>query len=227
MKSTRNSPGDRANLEIREAVEDRRIRALYHFTPIDNLSSIVERGLQSVMQIEGTVEFVRNDPTRADRQLNHISLSISAPNLGLLRTYELRFPQRGYAILELPASILWRRRCQFKWTNAAAAICSQDPPDEYRGLSAFDYIFDDRVPGPHGPVFRTDGHKACEPTDPQAEVLVEGWIAPKSIRKVHFRRASQLVDFVNRHPDFGKPMQLSPHLFGGASQHGSQVFLSK
>ena len=66
---------------IRARVEARKICHLVHFTPVENVESIRDKGLlsRSVLDIND-LEYIYTDEQRLDGGLNWISLSVSFPN---------------------------------------------------------------------------------------------------------------------------------------------------
>jgi len=66
---------------IRKICEERNITELVHFTHIDNLISILDKGLMTVEELEESgVNYKKSDHQRLDGQKDAVSLSISFPS---------------------------------------------------------------------------------------------------------------------------------------------------
>ena len=62
-------------------LQNRGVKHLYHFTNIDNLSSILRHGILSVNKLRSNgIKYFYNDPNRYDGNPDAISISISFPN---------------------------------------------------------------------------------------------------------------------------------------------------
>jgi hypothetical protein len=158
---------------IRAIAKRRGITKLYHFTPLDNVASILRNGLASQSLLRHhDIPFLAPDRQRLDNRLDALSLSIHSVNKALLIAYVAR-SGGDWAILEIDASVLWTHACRFCWTNAASSQLTA-----HRGFLggtwAFERMFQDR------PVSTVDLRSQREvysrldnqPTDMQAEVQV-------------------------------------------------------
>jgi len=155
-------------IAIREFVEQRGIMALFHFTRVDNLSSILTHGLLTRDQCAHRgLNAVVNDEDRFDRTAA-VCASIGFPNYKMF--YRLRCQNRDveWAVLKLNASVLWQTRSAFCTTNAANASVTRVPLEERQRPDALRAMFDDRE-GRTRDGLRIPDHF---PTDPQAEVLL-------------------------------------------------------
>lgn len=172
-----NSQGECALQEyqrhIKRLAASRGIEKLYHFTPAENVVSILKNGLASQQVLQGHgIEFYAPDQYRFDNRLSALSLSIHSVNEGLLKK---KIAEHGgdWIILEVEASILWTHSCRFCWTNAASSEIINHT-GFLGGRWGFEKMFEDR---PINLVDRrsqrkTYGRLDCHPTDNQAEVQV-------------------------------------------------------
>jgi len=123
----------------------------------------------------------KNDSHRFDGYLNAVSLSISYPNAKMF--YKLRHSneEKSWALLFVDPAVLWEKRCGFCRFNAADKRVPKGSECALVGSERFSEIFDRSLPS-------EDHHhlRPCDPTDPQAEVLVFEPIETSLIRKVVF-----------------------------------------
>lgn len=167
----------RASME--EIIRRRQITALYHFTPLENLPDILENGLLSRNQMEkkGIQAFIP-DSDRLDGCLDYISLSIGHPNYKMFYVKRNEDTRRIWLVLELDPKLLLDHSCRFHQTNAAKAGEQDISIELLESAEGLERLFDSKV----GSVERSDEINLCDPTDPQAEILVKG-----SISKEYFQ----------------------------------------
>jgi hypothetical protein len=128
---------------IEEFVHKRGIKSLFHFTRVQNLRSILERGLLTRTGCnKAGVEPAINDPSRYDGT-DAICATISLPNYKMF--YRLRTENKGvdWAVLELNCSLLWRTPCAFSVTNAGDRSVFSVPIAQRRGLESLKSMFGD------------------------------------------------------------------------------------
>ena len=176
---------DKNTIKIRKAVRERGITALYHFTPLVNLESILINGLLSRCILdEHSIPYTPTDGRRYDGQPDAISLSIHDINWSMF-SVKLKRQRRRWAIIEFEASVLWTHACRFCWANAASREI-RDHRGFIGGPWAFDMMFE------HSVVSVNDDRSCREvndtpdymPTRNDAEVQVLEPIAPELIRDV-------------------------------------------
>ena len=182
--------------QIQRICVDRGITTLCHFTRIENLSSILQKGLLSRSILETSEQqFFWNDPHRADGHPEAICLSISFPNY--LMFYSIRRDKEDkqginhwqWVVLLLDAKMLWELDCAFCQENASSnavrfiLLKDRKKPDALNGMFVEDYHTINRqslqIPSDY-------------PTNPQAEVLVFDTIPARYINEVHFLTATAL-----------------------------------
>ncbi|EMF8479020.1 DarT ssDNA thymidine ADP-ribosyltransferase family protein [Morganella morganii] len=184
-------------MTIREIVEQRNITRLFHFTHVDNLSSILVNGLMSRSELDkSTSKYDYNDEDRIDGHLDAICVSISFPNSRMFYKYRMLKPG-NWAVLEITPSVLWDKNCAFYPTNAASNNVRFNDPDLMKGSEAFADLFLDNIFG----IQRDEGLLAKYPTDVQAEVLVFESIPPQCIVNTFHPNKESAEYFKNRHPE--------------------------
>lgn len=169
--------------KIKALVAKRNIKALVHFTRIENLPSIIQQGLIGRNDLESkNIDVEINDKLRLDNATNAISTSISFPNYKMFYSYQKKSPSADWAVIKLDPCILWELDCAFNITNAAAKTTSKIPLEDRKTFEALEQMFDDRV----GTVRDRLKLNIPEnyPTDPQAEVLILDTVNPKHIQSI-------------------------------------------
>ena len=171
-------------IKIRNAAGARGITALYHFTPLANLASILANGLISRRILdEHAAEYIYTDGWRNDGQLGAVSLSIHTINQSMF-SKKLRGSCCSWAILEVDASVLWTHPCLFNWRNAASSEMKGHTGFK-GGPWAFDRMFTDEASrDPDRTLREIHGTPDNLPTYNDAEVQVLAPIAPELIRDV-------------------------------------------
>jgi hypothetical protein len=103
-------------------------------------------------------------------------------------------PGIDWPILAIHPRILASRNVLFCWHNAATTEISQAPDEQLATLEAFRGLFEER------PGFSTRADqflKTCDPTNVQAEVLVEGRIPPEDIFGIIFPNVQCKAQYAN------------------------------
>lgn len=156
-----------------EFLQGRGVQRFVHFTSLDNLASILDRGIlpRAELDIE-SFSYHANDGLRLDGSA-HINLSITHPNIPLFFKIRKAFPDRYYVVLCINPSILYeytgergKKSYSFRSTNAASR---NSTPCNVEQLFAGQ---------------RPYGYRDEWTTDPQAEVLIPGPIPPRYIDKI-------------------------------------------
>lgn len=157
---------------------------LLHFTRAANLPSIMTHGLYPIGRVhEINASPQINDLCRWDGHRNSTSVSIAFPNCQMLWKHKMENEGVDWAILAMPPSILWTKKCAFCRHNAATKRISSQPLASLMTPQAFAGMFDaiDGFPS------REDQKlKPYDPTDVQAEVLVFDVIEPQQLQVVIF-----------------------------------------
>ena len=91
----------RGQLEAESALEylrERGVSRFVHFTSLDNLEGILEKGLipRRTLDEEG-VTYLANDQLRLDGS-DHVNLSITHPNIKFFYKIRKTYPERYYVV---------------------------------------------------------------------------------------------------------------------------------
>jgi hypothetical protein len=171
--------------EIRLRVKQRDIKYLRHFTRLENLKGILDRGLLPRRGNE-SIEMHFTDPDRFDERMDCVSLSIMFPNdLMFYRKRARDFPNSVWCVITISPEILWSNPCLFFPDNAA--IFKNTNRADYRTPEAFDELFNKE----NRPKILSD----CLPTNVQAEVQSEKPIPLEMISGIYFENDSTLSKF--------------------------------
>ena len=170
-------------------LKNRGVTELIHFTPVENLKSILQHGLVPRNQIE-QFKGIYTDDQRIDGHTDTISLSISAPNSWMRNR---KTEQEGYRLVDLhidvqALSVVSPDCLGFYPKNAASG--EYDRGCLYTGIDNLKEMFKDTVEDSiYGNQTRAD-KQSNQPTHPQAEVLFRGKIPPEYIKKISTRGVS-------------------------------------
>lgn len=191
--------------ELRNIIGSRGIEYLCHFTPIDNLESILNNGLYSREYIEDNLpDAIWIDDTRAEGIKKGICLSVSFPNSKMF--YSKRQSCKDieeWAVIVLSASkVLLNYDCAFFPTNAAFSGYRSIPLSDFMHSGAFSTLFDYEVENRNGTVHRDRNLDDEFPTDVQAEVIVLNHISPDSIVGCQLQSDRHLEYFKEKFPQF-------------------------
>ncbi|RWK85312.1 MAG: DUF4433 domain-containing protein [Mesorhizobium sp.] len=201
---------------IEKAAIAMRIPALFHFTRCSNLGSILEHGLCSVARAgELGLKPNINDIRRLDGYPDAVSLSIAFPNDRMFFKYRQAEPNENWVILGINPAILWRNNCAFCERNAADHRIRDRSLAELMSAEAFHGMFKPI----DGVASRAEQRlMGCDPTDPQAEVLVFETIKPDEIIALGFDGQQSLDAFAHLLGDReAKVLQRDKGLFGARS----------
>ncbi|MGN7437588.1 MAG: DarT ssDNA thymidine ADP-ribosyltransferase family protein [Alcanivorax sp.] len=155
---------------MQNAVIDREIKTILHFTRLSNLDSILSEGIVSRAILESRSQVPTfNDQYRIDGHREAICCSISFPNYKMLWGLRQQNPNEEWVILALKKEILWEKDCAFCIENAASNNVTNISIEDRKGLNAFNQMFEE-IDGK--PDRNTLGIPDKYPTNPQAEVLV-------------------------------------------------------
>ncbi len=166
--------------KIKIFLEKRNITTLIHFTDKKNLNNILINGLLSVEALNNSgFNYCYNDNKRLDGQLNYISLSVTKPNIFLLKSFIKQQKIKNPFLIEIDASMLWKENnkrvyCQ---TNAATSGCKKRS-----SIQDFEAMFEESVryhTSYSDRHFNRFQHKINETTDIQAEILWSSKVSPQ------------------------------------------------
>ncbi len=181
---------------IRAFCLQRGIRKLIHFTRLENLRSVLSRGLLGRYAVESLPSPDRpilNDAYRFDGVLEAVCLSISFPNYRMFNKLS-NMNRRDWVVLVLEPYILWEFDCAFYERNAAASSTTSITLAQRREYSSLVQVFTDQHPNKREGL----GIPVNYPTNPQAEVLVLEPIAPSYISEVHFIDQTDMENWLDQ-----------------------------
>lgn len=112
--------------ELRVRVRDRKIPYLIHFSPLNNLGSILQDGLRSRNALVEQ-DFVITDERRTDGWLDWISVSVSFPNYKMLYTKQNSLKDvKGWVILLIRREALWACRLSLPGIRGCLRVRSKN-----------------------------------------------------------------------------------------------------
>ncbi len=176
---------------MREILLRRNIKYLMHFTRVENLQSILRKGLYPREELDED-SCIFNDAYRYDCCENAVCTSIEFPNYKMFYTLRLANPNTQWVVLAIDAQILLDVPCAFCETNAGSEVMYQIPIRQRMGASALERLFKDDSFGRKRAELNIPD---CYPTNPQAEVLVFGRIPTKYIKYVIFNNRTLLQKY--------------------------------
>lgn len=189
----------RGGILVKKILKEKQIDWLLHFTRAENLKNIFHYGLfpRSVLDYNN-IDSIYNDEYRYDKCKNAICMSIEFPNYKMFYRLRQENPVADWAVLLLPASILYECDCAFCQTNAGSTQMYTVPIAERKGKKALLKLFDE-IPGK--PTRNILGIGSWYPTNPQAEVLVFERIPITYINEVYFINQRILNKYQDIIPD--------------------------
>lgn len=159
----------------------RDIKHLCHFTPLQNVPSILKHGLLPRSSLGKIIpKPLLNDNERWEQQLGASCLSISFPNYKMFFGCRERHKDRQWAVLLISTDVLTTNVCGFYFSNASRSCFERVRPQLYQTMEAFRGLFAASVETG----IRSSNIPSFYTTDPQAEVLIFGGIAPETILSI-------------------------------------------
>lgn len=185
--------------QIQQICNERDITTPVHFTGVENLQSILHRGLlgRSVLE-ENRLPFLFSDNIRLDGHKEAVCLSISFPNYGMFYKVRQTLSDHHWIVLLIDAKVLWELDCLFCTENAAAATIRGKSLGEKREPDMLKAMFEGGYTDKQGTLVRRSAQIPKNyPTHPQAEVLVLDPIPAENILSVHFDNNEVLETWYN------------------------------
>lgn len=175
---------------IKEFIIKNDIKFLIHFTRIENLPSILKRGLLGKRDIVNKNLFsITNDELRLDNVENAICTSISFPNYKMFYKLQRKNTCAKWAILKLDPSLMYKLDVAFCYTNAASSYITNIPLNELNSTQALERMFSEQIKG----VYRSQLNIPKNfTTDPQAEVMFLESIPSSYIKEICFDHQSSI-----------------------------------
>ncbi|MFF5400489.1 DarT ssDNA thymidine ADP-ribosyltransferase family protein [Peribacillus butanolivorans] len=126
---------------MENAVRQRGVEFLVHFTQISNLESILTQGIKPVSDLEGMIEFNQNDNNRFDDCRDASCFSIEFPNYKYFYPLRLADHSVDWVVLGIRREVLWEKDCLFCKENAASNNVRFISRDDRRGIQALNGMY--------------------------------------------------------------------------------------
>lgn len=195
---------------MKEILQKKGIKTLYHFTRAENLDNIFKYGIvPRTILSEKNIDSFYNDDYRYDACMNAVCISIEFPNYKMFYKLRMDNPQSDWVVLKLSAKILCDFKCAYCWTNAGDANVYNIPLEEREDEKAFVDLFNNKLGYPEREMLQISD---CYPTNPQAEVLVFGIIPVQYIQAVHFENSEVMNKYLKFTPN--KISSINASVFG-------------
>lgn len=182
---------------MQNAVNQRGVEYLVHFTRLENLDSILLNGLISREQLPMVNPYALfNDYLRLDNCKNANCCSITFPNYKMFYSLRMQDTTKEWCVLGIKRDILWEKPCAFCVENAASTNATSIPIINRMGVNAFNRLFDEIAGKP--PRMQLELPYNCT-TNPQAEVLVFDRINLNDIIGVVFQSQQRADEYRSRY----------------------------
>lgn len=187
-------------------LRQRKIKYFVHFTPKNNLESIITKGLLPVSKLEEKhYRYVHNDDVRMDQRCDAISLSVSFPNYRLFYVFREKHPELKWVVLLLDAEeVIKFNPAYFKHNAASAEFVGRDW-SQFQGANSFEAMFGG---------MRSTVIPPSYPSSSQAEVMVNSEIPPKLISKILFYNEEDAIEFCEKNPWIKDKVEVNRKFFG-------------
>lgn len=188
--------------DIKDIVTNRAIPYLVHFTRLENLHSILTHGLYPRVEIDKSktdighplfwgTQKITNDQIRVDYKPTYNCTSISFPNCRMFYKYRQQ-PNTSWVVLILHPKILWEKDCLFYYTNAASNTVSSLPKEQFSTPQALENMFNGQ---------RDVWLQPHDPSDVQAEVMINGIIEPTYVHYCLFESSEGVAKYSQAFPN--------------------------
>ncbi len=187
-----NCPTHQDASEIKNFVESRGIKSLFHFTRMANVPAILKHGLlgRETLVTRG-LNAGFNDQYRYDNAADSVCASISFPNYKMFYSLQQQNLEDDWMVLRLNPKILWEIPCAYCFSNAASSKITKIPIEERMEFKALASMFEDISPN----IKRSSlGIPDEYTTDPQAEVLILASVDPSYILDINANQQNKIKD---------------------------------
>lgn len=183
-------------LLLKKHIYEKGINYLTHYTNINNLPSILNKGLMTIDTLKKReISFMQNDEIRVDNT-NAICLNIEFPNYKLFYKNRITLPDLNWAVILLDSKILFELDVAFCKTNAANHNVNSIPICERQTVSAFLDMFYDNENNDLRSYLNLPKNYT---TDPQAEILVFETIPVDYIVKIFFQNNDLVNEYKSKY----------------------------
>lgn len=184
---------------MKKIVESRGIEFVIHFTRIENLASILEKGIITRQELEDNKDdAIFNDEYRIDGFKNATCCSICHPNYKMFYSLREADKTQEWVVIGIKKEIIWEKDCAFCVENAASSNVTSIPIEERKGIDAFNKLFKELE---EKPTRKDLGISESCPTNPQAEILVFDNINPEDIVGVVFQSKERVKEYTKIYDD--------------------------
>ena len=189
---------------IEKVAQDLEIEHLVHFTHLENLESILDKGILPRDRVPSNAR--TNETKKLPGHPNAVCLSISFPNYKMFSNIR---EQRGgnWVVIKIDPSIMWLRKCHFcRHSGADPKVSKIDDKERYDKdalLGMFEST-DHQVAKYKGHILNSREQQklnSSDPTDPQAEVLLLGIVPENKITGVVFDEDSSMGEYSGERPE--------------------------
>ncbi len=190
--------------EIKSIIEEKKIGKLVHYTQIENLFSILKFGLVPVdYQIRMGIQSVKSSIKPKEWEKLYTSCSIEHPYSYELYKKKKKNGKSRWALIFVDAKVLYAGENNAYYFNRPARfLLKKNKPEDFNNADAFKSMFDNQInPDGRRPFRRKKKLKSFYPTDPGAEVLIDGIIDKKFIECVCFETKNDMDAYVNMHSE--------------------------
>lgn len=189
---------------IQKIINDRDIKHLVHFTPLNNIESILEKGLYSRQFVDDNIEGAYyTDGVRADGMKEGACLSISFPN-DMMFSMKRRQARKNieWGVVIVDASVMLDLDCAFFPTNAALKDFRNYSIESFKTSQALDDVFCNKLITSKREITRASCLLDKDPTCVQSEVMVFEHIPVKYIKGCVFNSDALRDKYLALYPDF-------------------------
>lgn len=187
-------------------LKQRKIEYFVHFTPLENLESIITKGLMPVSKLEEKhYKYIHNDDARMDQRRDAISLSVSFPNYRLFYVFREKRPELKWVVLLLDAEEIIKLNPAYFRHNAASAEFVGRDWSRFQGVNSFEEMF-----GGCRNILIPPSYTTSE----QAEVMVNCEIPPSLISKIVFNNNVDATTFCEKNSWIKDKVEVNGKYFG-------------
>lgn len=189
---------------IQDIINSRNLKHLIHFTPLDNIKSILENGLYSRQYVDDNIEGAYyTDGVRADGMKEGTCLSISFPNdmmFSMKRRQARKEIEWGVVIVD--ASLMLELDCAFFPTNAALGDFRKYTIKSFKNPQALENVFCSNLKTSKQQITRASYLLDKDPTCVQSEVMVFEHISAEYIEGCVFNSDALRDQYSALYPNF-------------------------
>lgn len=183
-------------------LQEKKIESLVHFTNVENLESILEKGLLTRKKLEDeNIPFEENDSKRLDGELDSISLSVEFPNYKMFYSLIQKDSEKSWIVIAINASILCKSEAIFNTENAASSNMKKINVEDRKQKTMFEEMFEDYDDYERESLGIPENYT----TNPQAEILFLDSISLEDITYIEFSCPSDYLKYI-------KVLKQYPHI---------------